>query len=89
MALVCSKCRTELPRPVRFCSQCGHAMNDEPEFRRWLIHVYKRQLVFCAVAIPVGLLFLGISRPTTIIVSGLGTLGFIVSLLRLKRISAV
>lgn len=54
-------------------------MNDEPEFRRWLIRVYTRRLVFCAVAVPVGLLFLEISLSTTIIVSGLGMLGHFLS----------
>lgn len=88
MSLTCPHCHAALARRAHYCSHCGQSQVGEPEFRRWLTRVYRRQAIFCAVAIPVGLLFLTISPVTTVIVSGLGALGLIVSVWRLSRVSA-
>ena len=59
----------------------------EPEFRRWRRRVNRRLTIFSAIAILVGLLFLGTNPFTTLIVSGLGGFGLIFGLLRHSRLA--
>jgi len=43
-------------------------------------------IIFCAIAMPVGLFFLGSSPSTAATVSGLGAAGVVVGLIRLSRL---
>jgi len=85
MAFACHRCAAPLNRPARYCPRCGCSLLEVSEFRIWQRGVYRRQAIFCGAAIPIGLLFLCFSPATTLIVSGLGMLGLIVSLRRLER----
>ncbi len=84
MSPECPRCLTELPKRARYCPRCGQA---EPEFRAWRRRVNTRIVVFCAIAIVVGLCFLPARREITLLVSGLGLLGVIHGLIRLSRLS--
>lgn len=44
--------------------------------------------MFCAIAIPVGLVFMSFSPATTLIVSGLGAVGLVIGIIRLNRMPA-
>jgi hypothetical protein len=61
-------------------------MSQEPEFRAWHRQVNRRAAVFCAVAIPVGFFFIRTAPQVTLIVSGLGGLGLVISLWRLQTL---
>jgi hypothetical protein len=92
MLTTCPHCSAPLREAARFCPSCGGALETrptgEPEFRRWRRRYFRRLTVFCAIAIPVGLLFVTTSPPTTIIVSGLGLFGLTVGLIRLSTLRA-
>lgn len=92
MPLTCPRCGTALPENARSCPHCGQAPGPEPvpepEFRHWRRRFHVRLTVFCAMAVPVGLLFLGSSPSVAIIVSGLGLAGVLVGLLKLSRLPA-
>lgn len=45
----------------------------------------RRQTIFCAIAIPIGLAFLMINPLVTLLVSGLGALGFTIGVVKLAR----
>ncbi len=88
----CRTCSATIPQSARFCPQCGQpaaaATVQDSEFRAWRLNVTKRQLIFCLIAIPVGLLFIRMSPPTTLVVSGLACVGVIIAARRLARLRA-
>ncbi len=92
MALCCPHCSAPVTEVANFCPRCGHALargaGPDSGFIRWRRQVHRRQAILSGLAIPVGLFFLPISPFTTLIVTGLGTLGLIISLLRLSRYPA-
>jgi len=64
-----------------------HPQHAEAEFRAWRIRLLRRARVLCLIAVPAGLLFLPIQPVTTLIVSGLGLVGSIVSTFKLARLA--
>jgi len=85
MAQSCSKCGGSIRPGSRFCPTCGSELGAEPEFRRRRREQCRRSTIFCALAIPVGLVFLSFSPATTLIVSGLGAVGLVIGIIRLNR----
>jgi hypothetical protein len=92
MSSNCARCNAEVPGRAAFCPRCGMQVRASDgavsEFLAWRIHVCKRMIVVNAVLIFIGLLFLPLSRVTTLIVSGLALFGLIYGRFRLSRLRA-
>ncbi len=88
MTLSCPHCSDAIRPRSRYCPKCGAALTADAGFRRWHREMRRRQTIFCAIAIPIGLAFLPVSPAVTLLVSGLGALGVVIGLRRLAHMPA-
>ncbi|MEW6249260.1 MAG: hypothetical protein AB1716_01320 [Planctomycetota bacterium] len=86
------RCNCADREEARFCPRCGGVIEPAPsaesEFRQWRRGALRRGRVLCALGVPAGLLFLPIAPLTTLVVSGFGALGVIVTSWKLARLPA-
>lgn len=61
-------------------------LNDEPAFHTWRVRMLKRSRALCMAGTLIGPAFLKHDPVTTLVVSGLGVIGIIVTTYKLSRI---